>query len=59
MTREWSCFSVGDRPAVSCSSQSDPRESRLHHVWLLETAAYVPHGVPGDDQQDSLPRSAL
>lgn len=41
---------------MSCSSQSDPREGRLHHVWLLETAAHVPDGVPRDDQQGSLPR---
>lgn len=44
---------------MSCSSQSDPREGRLHPVWLLEAAAHVPDGVPRDDQQDSLPRSEL
>lgn len=51
--------SVGDSPAVSCSSQPDPREGRLHHVWLLEAAAHVPHGVPRHDQQGPVPRSVL
>lgn len=53
------CVSVGDCPAVPCSSKSDPREDRLHPVRLPKTAAHVPHGVPRRDQQGPLPRSVL
>lgn len=50
-------ISAGDSPAVPCGSQSDPRKGRLHPVWLPETSAHVPHGVPWHDQQGPLPRS--
>lgn len=52
------CISLGDRPAVPRSPESDPREGRLHHVWLPQTSAHVPHGVPRHDQQGPLPRCA-
>lgn len=48
--------SAGDSPAVSGGSQPDPREGRLHHVWLSEAAAHVPHGAARHDQQGPLPR---
>lgn len=51
------CVSAGDSPAVPCCSQPHPREGGLHHVWLPQTAAYVPHGVSWHDQQGALPRS--
>lgn len=47
----------GHRAAVPRGSQPDAREGRLHHVWLPQAAAHVPHGVPRHDQQGPLPRS--
>lgn len=50
------CHVTGDSAAVPRSSESHTREGRLHHVWLLEAAAYVPHGVPRHDQPGPVPR---
>lgn len=50
------CVPIGDSPAVPGSSEPEPREGRLHHVWLPEAAAHVPHGVPRHDQPGPLPR---
>lgn len=47
-------FAAGDCPALPVCQEPVPRQGRLYLVWLPEASAHVPHGVPGDDQQDPL-----
>lgn len=41
---------AGHRAALPVRQEHVPREGRLHHVWVPEAAAHVPHGDARDDQ---------
>ena len=47
---------AGHCAAVPLGQKHVTREGWLHHVWVPEAAAHVPHGDAGDDQPHPIHR---